>query len=545
MGRWIRIVLLLSMTVPANRAGLGGATSAAGDEPPLPKSMVPAGVAKSARSQRASLDVTAAGVRPAVFAIGGRLGRSVGEQVFVPAGSKDDDGRSILGTGVLISRKHRLVATAAHVADSAIKYDGLVAVADGTASSYRVDGVWYHPGVVRWLDVGLPAQSMDPRDGDVALPTFDVAIVRLAEGGPPLPRECMLANDDEMRRLDHGLVGHLGFPSKEDASWPTDSRNARAKLVTGVITCQVAYTDGNEDHSAGPGQRRWVRSTASLGRGASGGPLFLENGHVIALYFGASATADGIAFEEFVRVDALRDILVFHRLGDHAPAENGLRSAVGKKTSDQKLEKLRRAVKLVRSAEQLRAGGQYFEAGGCCNEAIKLVPEYGWALLRRAEVYLYFCQAFWQRLSPEQRRDYCAYALDDTLACANVLPRQCLIHRANLLQGYARLYVGVAFVRREAIQRNVVWLDGLVERPPEPLDDEEKAELLDLRAFCRERLGDLDGARADFDAAIRLSEYEPRWYLDRADFWTRRNRAEPADRDRTTARRLMRGPEPP
>ena len=105
-------------------------------------------------------------------------------------GQSDDEGVH-LGTGLLISRKHRLVATAAHLADNAITYDGLVAWRRWHASSYRVDGICVgSPRLIRTFDPGLYAESMDPSDGEVALPTFDVAVLHLAEGGPPLPREC-------------------------------------------------------------------------------------------------------------------------------------------------------------------------------------------------------------------------------------------------------------------------------------------------------------------------------------------------------------------
>ena len=82
MPRWIRLVSLVIMAVLANRAGASGVALAAEEEPP-PKTTVAAGVAKSACFEhRGLLDVGVPRVRPAVFAIGGRLGRSVGEQLL-------------------------------------------------------------------------------------------------------------------------------------------------------------------------------------------------------------------------------------------------------------------------------------------------------------------------------------------------------------------------------------------------------------------------------------------------------------------------------
>jgi Trypsin-like peptidase domain len=182
-----------------------------------------------------------------------------------------------------------------------------MAVPNGTATPYHVSEILYHPKVHRRFDVGLYAPSMNPKDGEVGLPTTDLAIMRLAQGGPALPHECELATDEELARLARDAVGHMGFPGTKGKMWPARFGPARATLATGSITRLVCYSDyRNEDDSAPPSRRRWVRSTASLGRGASGGPLFLENGHVIALYFGASATAEGVSFEEFVRIEHLR-----------------------------------------------------------------------------------------------------------------------------------------------------------------------------------------------------------------------------------------------
>ena len=63
------------------------------------------------------------------------------------------------------------------------------------------------------------------------------------------------------------------------------------------------------------------------------------------------------------------------------------------------------------------------------------------------------------------------------------------------------------------------------------LDEMSRAQLFNLRGFCRELLGDVDGAGGDFGEAILLDPDEPRWYPDRADFWERQNLPDLADRD--------------
>jgi hypothetical protein len=510
----------------------------------------------SASADPSSLDVGAAKVRVSVMVIGGRSGWRVGVPPPRPAGVHEPpppparqervDPRTILGTGVIISRKHRLVATAAHVADAAVDYGGLVSVADGTADLYEVDAIWYHPSLRRWFDVGLSAESTDPYDGEVATPAFDVAIMRLAAGGPPLPGECTLATDEELSRLGGEVVGLLGFPSEAGAGWPTASSRARATFAAGKILEHVAYTDRDEAEPAAPGPGHLVRTTAGLGPGASGGPLFLGSGRVVALRFGTSETSDGTPVSEYVRVDTIRDILTCYELTGRSEGSAHPSGAAAVQSTRLDVGRLRRAVKLVRGAEQLLADARYSVAADHCSEALSLIPQYGWARLRRAEAYLYFVQASWSSLPSEQRRQYCSYAIADIERCAKQVPEHlCWTHRTYLLCGYANLYLGLAFADRDTLQADVEWLGRVAKMRRSADSDEEKAELLNLRAFCREKLGDFGGARMDFDESIRLNDSHPRWYRDRAGFWTRRNRPELADRDRVKAARLGRQSAPP
>jgi hypothetical protein len=91
------------------------------------------------------------------------------------------------GTAFVISRKHRLLATAAHVADHAFEEDGMLAVPEGSTTEYHVVRVWFHPGIVRKLDEGLFARSERPDDGEIAYRVPDVAVIQLSDDGPELP----------------------------------------------------------------------------------------------------------------------------------------------------------------------------------------------------------------------------------------------------------------------------------------------------------------------------------------------------------------------
>jgi hypothetical protein len=97
------------------------------------------------------------------------------------------------GISFVISKKHRLIVTNAHVADIMNMADGkLVAMKNRTTTVYKVINRWYPPGVIRRLD-GLPVRSMKPEDGSVDPTSSDLAVLQLEEGAE-LPMEAELAN---------------------------------------------------------------------------------------------------------------------------------------------------------------------------------------------------------------------------------------------------------------------------------------------------------------------------------------------------------------
>ena len=138
-------------------------------------------------------------------------------------------------TGFVVSRRHRLVATAAHVADLfANNRSGMLAVFDGTCSPCAIDKVWYHPGIVRELGDGLYGRSDDPRDGEIGNRVPDVAVIQLSLCDSALPEELNLATEEELRGLDGRVVGFLGYPGDRESRWPTTERPARATFATSL-----------------------------------------------------------------------------------------------------------------------------------------------------------------------------------------------------------------------------------------------------------------------------------------------------------------------
>jgi|GEM_PF-3552725 len=440
------------------------------------------------------------------------------------------------GAGFLVSREHRLLATAAHVADRAADSNTLVAFQNGTQARYRIDRIWYHPGLLREFDVGLYAASMNPQDGEISFPTIDVAILHLAEGEPALPKECDLANDEELQRLGRDPIGELGFYREEVEKISSKSRDDTATLGTGRITGSVEYTRFSTGYDNIPSERRqWIRTTPILGPGASGGALFLENGRVIALHSCSSQTDEGVPYCEFVRIDLLRQVLSHHKLLDRD--RNGLNREPNRRSdSDDRLERLRRAIRLVSDVERLRSRGRYREACENCNKALQLAPDYGMAYFRRAEVFLNYCVANWKRLAVKDKRRFILLASEDVNKGVTFL--RWWHPTPDLFQAYINLYLDLISPGKKEIPRNIAFLDELIEKPNHPLEKVDKARLVICRAQCRIVLGDYDGARRDFDEAVLLAPDEPQVYHNRAFFWERRGRPDLAADDRTHAARL-------
>jgi S1-C subfamily serine protease len=224
-------------------------------------------------------------------------------------------------TGVLISKRDRLVATAAHVVDRSDEDKPDLAVADGSATPYRVEKVWFHPGIVRELDGGLSAVSDDPRDGSVDRFGPDVAVIRLADGGPELPEPCTLADDAVLRSMEGRAMGLLGYPLSMGRVWPTPERPAWATLAAGVFFRETR--DIQRHVHFGRGQVHWT--TALLKGGSSGGPAFLPDGQVVGIIVGGSVVPGGAYYSRCDRADLIREVLSYHQIGSHGPgveAEN-------------------------------------------------------------------------------------------------------------------------------------------------------------------------------------------------------------------------------
>ena len=145
------------------------------------------------------------------------------------------------GTAWVISKKHRLLATNAHVADMFTKAPAgkFLAMMNNSDQTYVVTKAWYHPGVKRYAtkDENLSLRSNNPLFGPVDPLCPDVAVLQLAAEGPDLPVELKrIAGPKVLFDLQALPVAILGYPSHDTAFWPGKGKKAQATFHVGVIS---------------------------------------------------------------------------------------------------------------------------------------------------------------------------------------------------------------------------------------------------------------------------------------------------------------------
>ena len=219
------------------------------------------------------------------------------------------------GTAFVISRKHRLLATNAHVAEIFREVGGLYAMPNGTMRRYRVENLWFHRdyGRVRAVGTSVIAAGRWVRGPRHLVP--DVAVLQLSAEGPDLPAECRLARRTEVHKLLSGPVGSLGF----SGPWPPPGSPMQAVFKAGTVSLLTDFTP------AWDRSRHWtlVDYSAPGAEGDSGGPVFSPDGRVVAIFAWSRVgrdQGDGRDRESSagLSVDALWELLVDSGFADLA-----------------------------------------------------------------------------------------------------------------------------------------------------------------------------------------------------------------------------------
>ena len=300
------------------------------------------------------------------------------------------------GTGFVVSREHRLVATNAHVADIEYQAGNLLAIPNGSSQVFRVDEVWYHPGLIRQNQDGQQFRTADPAIGDVFSRSPDVAVLHIA-GNEELPEALALAHPDEIADLFAASIAMIGFPGHDTVHWPGIGEKAQATYREGVI---ARVTDFDNDANADPRDTQFLQHTMANWFGFSGSPMFLANGRVAALNNSAHSFRKGglaVTIPFGIRVDCLWELLVFHQLDQKLSVpisydELRLNRFEGE---DPRIENYKVVEDLKTRATALSYEGTYNEAASLLNQAIRRMPNDATAHSIMAEIQSEYALKTW------------------------------------------------------------------------------------------------------------------------------------------------------
>jgi len=215
------------------------------------------------------------------------------------------------GSAFVISRKHRLLATNAHVAQIMEEAGAMVAVPNGSNQIYPVERVWYHPDFARVWKEGVDVRAGGRWRPYRGLLGPDLAVLQLSADGPRIEAECRLAGPEQLGGLSSEPVGTLGF----SGAGPPPGLPMLACFRAGTVSLLTEFS-APWDRS-----RVWtmVDFTAHVGSGNSGGPVFLRDGRVIAVFAWSRKTQgggwdEGRETSAGILVNGLWELLDYHGL---------------------------------------------------------------------------------------------------------------------------------------------------------------------------------------------------------------------------------------
>ncbi len=446
------------------------------------------------------------------------------------------DSAGIRGTGFVVSKRHRLVLTAAHVADFCFQNNVVRVNVEGDVCTRRIEKVWFHPRTMRKLGSGLVVRSFTPADGPVTDDGPDMALLQLSdECGSPLFEADLEINNQVPRNYSGCPVGVLGYWGTED-----DFRNDTShRRVAELLATTVLKPEGHKKGSAEQ-EERFTCSGPYI-PGGSGGPVFLGDGHVAGLAFAVDMEAltghDGVVY--VLRVEALRELVTYYKIGELMPVNVTPANQRPDWGPDPRLGEFRRAAALACEAASLRGRGKYNESIEKCNDALKLAPDYAGALLQRSITYMFILGVNWHTLSLEHRRYLSSWAAADSDRARVLDPGSC---GAALTFFQSVLYQAFAHSRPQDfrfVETETSFILGLSWEVA-PLDDHDKSYFYNLRAQAHHFLGEFAEAERDYEESLRMEPTEPRWYLNRAQYWDQKGRPELAQEDRRNAERVKR-----
>jgi trypsin-like peptidase len=224
------------------------------------------------------------------------------------------------GTAFCIHREQGLFLTNAHCVDQKSQFR-IVSLA---GERFPVRRLWIHP------DIGRRDKPFDPGGSNISALSCDVAILQADLGGGVWPVAYPLARPGQGKRILGRAVAETGFPTYAQ---PQANRVQRPNPATmyGVAYALWPLTDVPNR----PPPDWCVGMTTPLWRGASGSPIFDEDGTVVAVH-NAGGLYDGgtgvytyqscgilvdAVWELLASAEGIQDVLQPERdgvtLGDH------------------------------------------------------------------------------------------------------------------------------------------------------------------------------------------------------------------------------------
>lgn len=449
-----------------------------------------------------------------------------------------DPAQQSFGTAWVLSKKYRLLATNAHVADIYVKNGQMVALVNGSTQRYRVERAYYHPGVRRYVD-GSPAtlRSIDPHVGEVAGGP-DLAVLKLSEDGPELPMELTMSGPGAFGDLLAEEVSIFGYPGHDNSEGiPDEDEVAEATYQSGVVS---RYTDFDLGVNCPLAHRQRVHYQIVTGGGFSGSPIFLPSGDVVAVHNCALYRPAGGGVVKLiangVRIDCLWELLIYHNLTDLVPvsAEAAKTVDVGRWTVDEQRDlDVRAAIKLTDEAYRLCYTDEDFAASAKkCNAAIELAPQYARPYGIRAMAFNNYVFESHDSLSRRQVAEQLQWALEDAVKFSELKPDNVW---AAIKLAFVYNSVGFEFddddQNRKALKIALEWMERKV-------PTNARGELYVISAVALGNLDQPNLAIQSFAEAIRLCPDAPTFYESRASFWRGEGRYDLSRQDDAKAKEL-------
>jgi tetratricopeptide (TPR) repeat protein len=432
------------------------------------------------------------------------------------------------GTAWVISKKHRLLATNAHVAD--IFFNAApgkcLAMMNESHQVYTVTKAWCHPGLRRFVtaDENLWVRSTNPKVGAVNADSPDIAILQLGPWGPDLPVELSLAGPKVLLDMQSLPAAILGFPGHDTFGWPPAGQKAQATFHEGVVS---RVTDFSLKTAATEAEAQRLQYTMESWGGFSGSPIYVRSGEVIGLHnSGRSIDPTGRKstrqIAQGVRADSLYELLVYHHLDAKVPVPMAADQLLIKRwsTPDPNSALYQKLKNLVDEANDLIYNRLEFQAGiDKCTQAIGLFGRYAPAYSSRCDGYNNWFFRHGSTLAAAKKKELLNKALQD--ATTNIQ-----LHR-TITPG--------AFQQRIAVYNNLGYLTKEKKFNYQAMDDvdnllalknlakSQRAMALSSKAVALANLGNGEHARVMHLTALQVDPDNGTLWDNRASFFENNN----------------------